>query len=179
MSIAPFTRGMARDFVTLRDAMDRLFEESVVPSNGEGLVGFAADLYEEGDGFVLKASLPGIRRDEIQIEATANGITISGEYKRDDETKDGVYLRRERRYGRFQRTFELPVEIDPANAEASFEDGVLTVKLPKSEHVKPKQIKVTPSASLPSGNGRTKTATTGMATETGNGGTKATAQTAR
>ena len=134
-----------RDFVSLRDAMDTLFEESFIPTlltpNGSKET-FSADLYEKDDTFVIKASLPGMKADEVKIDATANGVTIAGEYKRDEEVKQDSYLRRERRYGSFYRSFALPIEIDPAKVEASFENGVLTVKLPKGELAKPKHIAV-------------------------------------
>jgi HSP20 family protein len=143
MTLAPFRP--LRDFVSLRDAMDTLFQESFVPTllppdgNRET---FSADLYEKDDMFVIKAALPGMKADDVKIEATANGITIAGEYRRDEEVKKESYLRRERRYGSFYRSFTLPVEIDAAKTEASFENGVLTVKLPKGELAKPKHIAV-------------------------------------
>jgi HSP20 family protein len=143
MTLAPFRQ--LRDFVSLREAMGQLFEESLIPTllREEGRPEFfSADLYEKDDVFVIKASLPGLKAEEVKIDATANGVTISGEYKRDEEVKKESYLRRERRYGTFYRSFTLPVDIDAAKVEASFENGVLTVKLPKGELAKPKHIAV-------------------------------------
>jgi len=143
MTLAPFRP--LRDFVSLREAMDKLYEESFIPTllteDGRGET-FAADLYDKDDMFVIKASLPGMKAEEVKIDATANEVTISGEYKREEEIKKESYLRRERRYGKFYRLFTLPVEIDAAKSEASFDNGVLTVKLPKGELVKTKHIAV-------------------------------------
>lgn len=147
MTLAPFRT--SRDFVSLRDAMDKLFEESFIPTllSADGRSeSFSADLYEKDDMFVIKAALPGMKADEVKIDATTGAVTISGEYKRDEEVKKESYLRRERRYGSFYRSFTLPVEIDAAKAEASFENGVLTVKLPKGELAKPKHITVKAAA---------------------------------
>lgn len=143
MTLAPFRP--LRDFVSLRDAMDKLFEDSFIPTllteDGGGET-FAADLYDKDDTFVIQASLPGLKAEEVKIDATANGVTISGEYTRDEEIKKESYLRRERRFGKFYRAFMLPVEIDAMKVDASFENGVLTVKLPKAEVAKPKHVTV-------------------------------------
>jgi HSP20 family protein len=134
------------EFVSLRDAMDRLFEDSVIrPFNGFATVTtFPVDLTESKDGYVLKASLPGMKPEDITIEATAEDVTIRGETKQSTEQKDAEYLRRELRYGKLQRTFSLPLAIDPNKVEATFEHGVVTVTLPKSEVVKPKTITIKP-----------------------------------
>jgi HSP20 family protein len=143
MTLAPFRP--LRDFVSLREAMDELFEGSFIPTllteNGHA-ESFSADLYDKDDMFVIKASLPGMKAEEVKIDATANGVTISGEYARDEEVKKESYLRHERRYGKFYRSFTLPVEVDAAKVEASFENGVLTVKLPKGELAKARHITV-------------------------------------
>jgi len=143
MTLAPFKP--LRDVVTLRDAMDKLFEQSFIPAlltEDGGFEPFAVDLYDKDDTFVIKAALPGLKAEEVKIDATADGVSISGEYKREEEVKRESYLRRERQYGKFYRAFTLPVEIDAAKAEASFENGILTVKLPKGELAKPKHITV-------------------------------------
>lgn len=148
MTLAPFRP--LRDFVSLRDAMDTLFEESFIPTlltPDGGRDSFTADLYEKDDMFVIKAALPGMKAEDVKIDATANGVTIAGEYKGDEEVKKESYIRRERRYGSFYRSFTLPMEIDAAKTEASFENGVLTVKLPKGELAKPKHIAVKAVAS--------------------------------
>jgi len=142
-----------RDFVSLREAMDRLFEDSFIRPgtalSGDGAnTAFAIDLYETPDAFVLKAPLPGIKPDEIDINATTDGVVIRGELKPDLEVKPETWLRQERRYGKFQRGFTLPTQIDPNKVDATFEHGVLTLTLPKAETVKPKQIKVKASQAI-------------------------------
>jgi HSP20 family protein len=142
MAITPFTRGSLRDFVSLRDVMDRLFEQSVLPQDNGNATPFAVDLKEQPDKYELQAELPGIRPEDVQIEVTAGTISISGEFKQEDEKQDGEYIRREIRQGRFHRMFSLPVEIDPTKVDASFRDGVLRVTLPKGEAMRPRQIRV-------------------------------------
>jgi HSP20 family protein len=134
-----------REFVSLRDAMDRLFEDSFIrpPMIFDGTtVPFSVDLVETPDVYVLKAALPGMKPEDIQIDATAGMLTIKGEYKEEKETKAEDYLRKELRHGVFNRAFELPLSIEPAKVEAKFKDGILELTLPKAEVVKPKQIKV-------------------------------------
>jgi HSP20 family protein len=130
------------EFVSLRDAMDRLFEDSFIrPFNGlEKMEGFPVDLRETKDAYVLTASLPGVKPEDIAIEATSDYITIKGELKADMQVKDEDYLRKERRYGKVQRSLALPLAIDPNKVEASFAHGVVTITLPKTEIVKPKLI---------------------------------------
>ena len=133
-----------RDFVSLRDAMDRLFEDSFIrqPIFNGTTVPFAVDLRETPDAYLLKAALPGMRPEDIAIDATAGMVTIKGEYKEEKETKEEDYIRKELRTGAFHRSFELPLSIDPAKVDAKFADGMLEITLPKAEIVKPKQIKV-------------------------------------
>jgi len=133
-----------RDFVSLRESLDKLFEDSFmrVPMLNGGTAAFPIDLYETPEAYVLKASLPGVKPEDLTIDATSEIIVIKGEYKDEVEVKDEVYLRKERRSGVFHRSFELPLSIDPAKVEATFKDGVLKVNLPKADVVKPKQIRV-------------------------------------
>ena len=137
-----------REFVSLRDAIDRLFEDSFIrPSvlfEGVTTVPFSVDLYETPEAYVLKAALPGIKPEDITIDATAGMVTVKGEYKAETEIKEPNYLRKEMRTGQFHRAFELPLSIEPTKVEATFKDGILQVTLPKAEVVKPKQIKVKP-----------------------------------
>ena len=136
-----------RELISLREAMDRLFEESFVRPWGDWLVPFGAetlavDMYETDDEVVVKASLPGVKPEEIDISITGNTLTIKGETKAEEEVKEKNYIRRERRYGAFSRSLALPTEVEADKAEAVFENGVLTLILPKAEEVKPKSIKV-------------------------------------
>ncbi|MEX2047241.1 MAG: Hsp20/alpha crystallin family protein [Chloroflexota bacterium] len=140
----PTTITPMRDFVSLREALDKLFEDSFIrpPSLNGGGAAFPIDLYETPDTYVLKASLPGVKPADLSIDATSEIIVIKGEYKEEVEVKDETYLRKERRSGIFHRSFELPLSVDPAKIEATFKDGVLTLTLPKADVVKPKQIQV-------------------------------------
>jgi HSP20 family protein len=132
--------------MSLHEAMDRLFNESVVPSQGQGAdngsIALPVNVREEKDAYVITAALPGVRPEDIQIEATSNTITISGETSDEREFTEGDYVRRERRFGRFYRMLELPVDLNTDQAEASFENGVLSLRVPKSEATKPKQVQV-------------------------------------
>ena len=136
-----------RDLVSLRDAMDKLFEDSFIrpAARFDGMtVPFAVDLYETAEAYVLKGALPGVKIEDISIDATPGMITVRGEYKVETEAKDESYLRQELRTGVFHRAFELPLSIDPSKVEATFKDGILKVVLGKADVVKAKQIKVRP-----------------------------------
>ena len=139
----PTTITPMRDFVSLRDALDKLFEDSFIkPPMLNGGTSFPIDLYETPESYVMKASLPGVKPEDLSIDATSEIIVIKGEYKSEVEVKEDAYLRKERRSGMFHRSFELPLSVDPTKVEATFKDGVLTLTLPKADVVKPKQIKV-------------------------------------
>lgn len=104
--------------------------------------GPAIDLYQTDDDVVVKASLPGIKADDVQISVTGDMITIKGETREKSEAKDKAYHIREQRWGAFERTIALPTAVVSDKAKAEFEDGVLTVTLPKAEEVKPRLITV-------------------------------------
>jgi len=136
-----------RDFMTLREAMDRLFEESFVhPRRGEWLASaegtLALDIYETEDAVVVKTAVPGVKPDDIDITISGNTLSITGETKVEEEVKEENYIRRERRYGSFSRSVVLPESVNPDDTEASFEDGILTLNIPKAPEAKPKVIKV-------------------------------------
>lgn len=127
--------------------MDRLFEDSFVrPWRLLGLwdngYAFPADMYHTPEAVVIKASLPGVKPEEVDITISEGTLTIKGEHKAEEETKQEDYLYQERRYGSFCRSFTLPSHLHTEKAEAIFEQGVLTLTIPKAEEVKPKQIKV-------------------------------------
>jgi HSP20 family protein len=145
MTIARFSP--MTDIVSLRDAMDRLFEESYIrPNSWTGLaaghLAVPVDLWETKDAYHLRADVPGVTPDQLEINATSDTISIVGEVKgQADVTNDG-WIRQERRVGKFQRAFTLPMAIDPTKVDATFENGVLQLVLPKAENVKPRTIKV-------------------------------------
>jgi len=134
----------AREMVTLREAMDRLFDDAFTRPFGltSGLQAPAVDLYQTDGEVVVKTSLPGMKADEMQISVTGDLLTIKGEFKGKEEKKEKAYHLREQRYGSFERTLSLPTEVLADKAKADFEDGVLTITLPKAEEVKPKTITV-------------------------------------
>ena len=136
-----------RDMVTLREAMDRLFEESFVRPRGalapaEGAASLALDVFESDDDVTVKASIPGLKPEDIDISITGDVLTIKGETHEEREEKQGNYHLRERRWGAFQRAVSLPTLVKADKADAVFENGVLTLTLPKVEEVKPKSIKI-------------------------------------
>ena len=102
----------------------------------------AIDLKEDEQEYTLEADLPGMKKEEIDITVVDNVITLKGERKHETETKEKGYHRVERRYGSFERTFELPGGFDANKINAHFDNGVLKVTLPKREETKPKQIEV-------------------------------------
>ncbi|HEV8342487.1 MAG TPA: Hsp20/alpha crystallin family protein [Candidatus Binatia bacterium] len=108
----------------------------------EGIQEPAVDLFEEKDELVVKAELPGMTKDDIQIHLTDKYLIIKGEKKQEEEEKEKDYYRSERVYGAFTRTLALPVEINLEKARAAFKNGVLEVRLPKSEEAKKKEIQI-------------------------------------
>ena len=130
--------------VSLREAMDRLFEESFLPpifGVGERRP-LPLDMYETENDVVVKASVPGVKPEDIEVTVTGDLLTIKGEFKSEEKTEKRNFIRQERRYGSFCRQLGLPVSVDSGKAEASFESGILTLTLPKVEAVKPKTVKV-------------------------------------
>ena len=145
MTITRFTP--MSDFVSLRDAMDRLFEDSIIrPTTWTGLaagqIAVPVDLWETNDAYHLRADVPGITPDALDINVTADTLTFSGEVKGVTDVSSEGWLRQERRVGKFQRAFTLPVQIDPDKVQANFSNGVLELVLPKADQVKPRSIKV-------------------------------------
>jgi HSP20 family protein len=102
----------------------------------------AVDVFEKADKFVVKAELPGMKEDDIDVSVVGDTLSIRGEKKTETEIKDEDYYRCERSYGSFYRSIPIPSNVDANKIEASFEDGVLEVALPKSAKVKPKKIAV-------------------------------------
>lgn len=135
------------EMVSLRQAMDRLFEDSIVrPSRLFGALGEtgmpAVDVYQTENELVVKAATPGLKADDIKIDITRDTLTIQGESKAQEEVKREDYLCKEMRYGSFSRSITLPSGLQTDKAEATVEDGTLTLTIPKAEETKPKTIKV-------------------------------------
>ncbi len=132
------------EFGSLRRAMDRVFDDFMRPTiwRGEAEMAFPVDLYETDDTIVVKASLPGIKPEDVDISVSGDVLTIKGEIKHEEKVERENYYRQELRYGAFARTIPLPTHVAHERAEAEFEHGILTVRLPKAEEVRPKSIKV-------------------------------------
>lgn len=135
-----------REAVSLRDAMNTLFQESFVrPGGVSSQGGYAAlplDVCETENEFVVKAALPGVKPDEVQITVHGDTLTIRGESKSEEDKQGEHWHLRERRFGVFQRSVVLATPVNSEKAQARYEDGVLTLSLPKSESAKPRQIKI-------------------------------------
>jgi HSP20 family protein len=136
-----------REMTTLRDAMDRLFEDALIrpgwfaPAWGASEM-LPVDMYETEDQVVVKATVPGVKPEEIDVTVTGDLLTIKGEFKHEEKTEKPNYLRQERRFGSFCRQVGLPVGVNAEKAKASFENGVLTLEMPKVEAAKTKTVKV-------------------------------------
>jgi HSP20 family protein len=136
------------EMVSLRSAMDRLFEDSFVSPlswrtlAGDGAVTPPIDVHETDDDVVVSAALPGMKAEDVDITLTGRTLTLRGEFKADEKVERDQIIYRERRYGSFNRTIQLPVRVEGDRAEASFDDGVLTLRIPKAEEVKPRQIRI-------------------------------------
>jgi len=144
--------GLARrdplsEVVSLRTAMDRLFEDSFVSPmrrhgrNGERAMP-AIDVAETDDEVVIKAALPGIDPKDVDVTMTGSNLVIRGEFKADEKIERERYIHSERRFGSFLRQMQLPVRVQGDKAEGNFENGLLTLHIPKAEEAKPRQIQV-------------------------------------
>jgi HSP20 family protein len=141
-----------REMMTLREAMDHLFDDAFtrpffsIRDGGSTGSAPAIDMYQTDNEVVVKAALPGIKADEVQInvtnDTTAPVVTIKGEMNHEEEKKDKAWHIREHRWGAFERSVMLPTGVISDRAKADFENGILTVTLPKSEEVKPKTITI-------------------------------------
>jgi HSP20 family protein len=138
----------AREMMTLREAMDRLFDDAFTRPLGFGNGHSnawsvpAVDMYQTDNEVVVKASLPGIKADEVQINVTGEVLTIKGETSQKDETNEKAWHIREQRWGMFERSIALPTPVVADKAKADFENGIVTITLPKAEEAKPKSITI-------------------------------------
>ena len=132
--------------VSLRQAMDRLFEDSfVTPWSWRTVAGSAwpaVDVHETPEDVVVTAALPGIKPEEVEITLTGQMLTLRGEFKAAENVEEGRYLFQERRYGTFHRQIQLPIRVQGDHAQASFDNGLLTLRIPKADEVKPRQIQI-------------------------------------
>ena len=132
-----------REMMSMRHAMDRLIENTMGEDwEHSSEWSLALDLVENDNEYLVKASLPGVKPDDIDITYDKGVLTIKGEVKQESETNEGQYHLRERRYGAFSRSVALPTSVRAEKIDAQYQDGVLTLKLPKADEVKPKRIPI-------------------------------------
>ncbi len=133
-----------REMVRMSDAMDRLFDNLYGHGwhDGDLFDIPAVDMLQTENEIVVKASLPGMKADDIQISVVGDVLLLRGEVHAEEELKQASYHIRERRSGSFSRSLQLPAAVQSEKAKAEFEDGVLTLTLPKAEEVRPKTISV-------------------------------------
>jgi len=141
-----------RDVMRLRESMDRLFDDTFFRPvrfwRGDGAWDLPLDMYQTDNDVVVKAAIPGVNPDEVDISIAGDNLTIRGEHKDEHEAKEQDYFYKESCYGSFSRSVLIPVAIDSEKAEATFENGVMTLTIPKAEPAKTKQIKVKPKAMI-------------------------------
>lgn len=139
-----------KELEEMRKDMDRLFEDLFAPVARRRRwlkpeVGVAVpniEMYDRKNEIVLKAELPGVNKEDIDLAITKDSLTLKGEIKKEEEVKEENYYTCERTYGSFTRTIALPTEVDSEKAKASFKNGVLEIILQKKEEAKPKEIKI-------------------------------------
>jgi HSP20 family protein len=132
-----------QEMLNLRRTVDRLFDNATNDHEWQPMQwGLAVDVVENKDDFIVKASVPGINPNDLDISYVDDTLTIKGEVKSDNEVKENQYHLRERRYGSFARSISLPTKIKGDAIDASYQNGVLTLRLPKAEESKPKRIAI-------------------------------------
>ena len=132
-----------RDLTTLREEMNRLFTRTLGEGSGGGSTWTpAVDIFDRADAIVLRAELPGLSAEDIDIEVDDSVLTLRGERRFEDTVEEGRYYRLERAYGHFQRSVTLPQGVKADEISATFDQGVLTVRVPKAEEVRPRKIAV-------------------------------------
>ena len=137
-----------REMPALHNRFNRLFDDPffsigrMADESGLGNWNPAVDLYEKDDHYMIKAELPGVDKKDIKIDLKDRLLTLSGERSYDNEVNEENYYHRERSYGRFQRVFTLPADVDSEKIKAKYKDGVLEIEVPKPEEKKAKQVTV-------------------------------------
>jgi HSP20 family protein len=136
------------EMLTLRQAMDRMFDDDYRPSRwlsgGLDGPGLPLDVTTTADALTIEAALPGIRPDDVDVTVENNTVTITGKTADERTAEEGSYVLQEIRRGNFSRSVTLPSGLEPDKASATFEHGVLKLRIPKAEQVKPRQIRISP-----------------------------------
>lgn len=140
------------ELLSLRQAMDRLFEDSYVrPRDWAGggaaaeLLTLPLDIYATEESLVVEAALPGIKPEDVEITVTGDTLSITGSSSQEERREQGGYLFQELRRGTFSRSVALPADLDTEAAQAEFDNGLLKLRIPKAEQAKPRQIKISAS----------------------------------
>ena len=137
-----------RDMFGMQHRANRFMNDFFLPSqnsnreNSELALNPRVDIYDKDDHIVLKAELPGVDKEQIEVDVKDRVLTLKGERSLDNEVKEDNYYRRERSFGKFVRSFTLPVNVNVEDIKAEFKDGLLKVDIPKPAENKPKQITV-------------------------------------
>jgi HSP20 family protein len=136
-----------RDVVSVQDEMSRLFDDVFGQRPArvqwtDGIWNPSVDVTEDKDSVVVKAEMPGLNKDDVKISVQDSILTLKGEKKQEKEEKETDYHRIERSYGSFCRSFQLPTTVRADKIKANYKDGVLSIILPKTEEVKPKEIPI-------------------------------------
>jgi len=133
-----------RDMSLLQNRVNRLFSDVMAGSSDIETRGWSpvVDIFERGDDLVLRAEVPGIDREKLDVSVENNVLTLRGERQRDREVKEESYHRVERSYGAFSRSFTLPATVDSTKIAANYREGILEIVLPKAEVAKPKKIAI-------------------------------------
>jgi HSP20 family protein len=133
-----------REMITLREAMDRLFDDAFTRplTLSAGWQVPAVDMYQTDNEVIIEAAVPGMKASDVQISVTGDVLTLRGEIKQNSKVDENAYHIREKRYGIFERRIMLPTDVEADKAKAEFENGILTITLPKAEEVRPKTITV-------------------------------------
>ncbi len=136
------------ELMTLRRAMDRLFDDEYRPfhwlSGGPDGPALPLDVTTDADTLTIEAALPGIKPDDVEITVENGTVTIAGKTAAERTAEAGSYVLQEIRRGTFSRSVTLPTGLEPDRARATFENGILRLQIPKAEQVKPRQIKISP-----------------------------------
>jgi HSP20 family protein len=138
------------EVLSLKQAMDRLFEDSFVnPTSwmtvANGQVAPQLDVYETNDDVVVTAALPGVRPEDVEVTLSGQTLSLKGEVKADEGVSRDQIIYQERRYGAFHRQIQLPIRVDVDRVEATYDNGILTMRIPKAAEVRPRQIAIKPA----------------------------------
>jgi len=132
-----------RELLSLRDEFDRIFKEYfALPEKREEGWFPSLDMKEDAENIIVNVEIPGMKKEDIKVTLRGDQLIITGERKFEKEKKDETYHRIERSYGKFQRIITIPVEVDQSKIKATYENGVLSITLPKTEKEKPKEIEI-------------------------------------